>query len=52
MQCGTLRVPVDYAPRVGSLTLAPVRRSADDQAHRQGTLLLNDGAGGSPIEPG
>jgi hypothetical protein len=39
-------------PRVGSLTLAPVRRPADDQAHRQGTLLLNDGAGGSPIEPG
>ncbi|MGW3036688.1 hypothetical protein ACWDCB_36445 [Streptomyces sp. NPDC001178] len=48
MQCGTLRVPVDYAhPRVGSLTLALVRRLADDQVHRQGTLLLNDGAGGS-----
>lgn len=27
MQCGTLRVPVDYAhPRAGSLTLALVRR--------------------------
>ncbi|MEV5388556.1 alpha/beta fold hydrolase [Streptomyces sp. NPDC052721] len=51
MQCGTLRVPVDYAhPRAGSLTLAMVRRPADDQAHRQGTLLLNDGAGGSSIE--
>lgn len=51
MQCGTLRVPVDYAhPRADSLTLALVRRPADDQAHRQGTLLLNDGAGGSSIE--
>ncbi|MER6426054.1 hypothetical protein [Streptomyces sp. NPDC001137] len=37
-------------PRAGSLTLALVRRLADDQAHRQGTLLLNDGAGGSSIE--
>ncbi|MFJ8547267.1 alpha/beta fold hydrolase [Streptomyces sp. NPDC093586] len=51
MQCGTLRVPVDYAhPRAGSLSLALVRRPADDRAHRQGTLLLNDGAGGSSIE--
>lgn len=30
--------------------LALVRRPADDRAHRQGTLLLNDGAGGSSIE--
>ncbi|GHF34202.1 alpha/beta fold hydrolase [Streptomyces fumanus] len=51
MQCGTLRVPVDHAhPRAGTLTLAMVRRPADDQAHRRGTLLLNDGAGGSSIE--
>ncbi|WP_406192979.1 alpha/beta hydrolase [Kitasatospora sp. NBC_01560] len=51
MQCGSLRVPVDYArPGAGSLTLALVRRPADDQAHRRGTLLLNDGAGGSSIE--
>lgn len=51
MQCGTLRVPVDYAhPRAGSLSLALVRRPADDRDHRQGTLLLNDGAGGSSIE--
>ncbi|WP_234042946.1 alpha/beta fold hydrolase [Streptomyces marianii] len=51
MQCGTLRVPVDHArPRAGSLTLALVRRPADDRAHRRGTLLLNDGAGGSSIE--
>jgi pimeloyl-ACP methyl ester carboxylesterase len=51
MQCGTLRVPVDYArPRTGSLTLALVRRPADDRARREGTLLLNNGAGGSTIE--
>ncbi|MEU2879942.1 alpha/beta fold hydrolase [Streptomyces sp. NPDC007070] len=51
MQCGTLRVPVDYAhPRAGSIGLALVRRPADDRAHRKGTLLLNDGAGGSSIE--
>ncbi|GAA1262871.1 hypothetical protein GCM10009665_60620 [Kitasatospora nipponensis] len=51
MQCGSLQVPVDYAhPGAGTLTLAMVRRPADDQAHRQGTLLLNDGAGGSSIE--
>ncbi|MFH8663184.1 alpha/beta fold hydrolase [Streptomyces afghaniensis] len=51
MQCGTLRVPVDFThPHAGRLTLALVRRPADDQAHRQGTLLLNDGAGGSSIE--
>ncbi|MEU0853507.1 alpha/beta fold hydrolase [Streptomyces flaveolus] len=37
-------------PRAGHLSLALVRRPADDQAHRQGTLLLNDGAGGSSIE--
>ncbi|MGV9266222.1 alpha/beta fold hydrolase [Kitasatospora sp. NPDC003701] len=51
MQCGTIQVPVDYSrPRAAALTLALVRRPADDQAHRQGTLLLNDGAGGSSIE--
>ncbi|WBP91249.1 alpha/beta fold hydrolase [Kitasatospora cathayae] len=51
MQCGTLQVPVDYAhPRAERLTLALVRRPADDHAHRQGALLLNDGAGGSSIE--
>ena len=51
MQCGSLQVPVDWSrPRAGSTTLAMVRRPADDQAHRQGTLLLNDGAGGSSIE--
>ncbi|MEV8099223.1 alpha/beta fold hydrolase [Kitasatospora sp. NPDC085879] len=51
MQCGSIRVPVDWShPGDGSLTLSLVRRPADDLAHRQGTLLLNDGAGGSSIE--
>ncbi|MEU6221523.1 alpha/beta fold hydrolase [Streptomyces sp. NPDC047022] len=51
MQCGTIKVPIDWShPRDGSLSLALVRRPAVDQAHRQGTLLLNDGAGGSSIE--
>ncbi|MEU9385338.1 alpha/beta fold hydrolase [Streptomyces sp. NPDC048279] len=51
MQCGTMRVPVDWSrPHAAQLDLALVRRPADDPAHRQGTLLLNDGAGGSSIE--
>ncbi|MFJ6728193.1 alpha/beta hydrolase [Streptomyces sp. NPDC091281] len=51
MQCGTMEVPVDWSrPEAGRLTLAMVRRPADDRAHRRGTLLLNDGAGGSSIE--
>ncbi len=51
MQCGSIRVPVDWAhPGGDTLTLALVRRPADDRAHRAGTLLLNDGAGGSSIE--
>ncbi|MER5462453.1 alpha/beta fold hydrolase [Streptomyces sp. NPDC002668] len=51
MQCGSIQVPVDWShPQAGSTTLALVRRPADDRAHRQGTLLLNDGAGGSSIE--
>ncbi|MFJ1706991.1 alpha/beta fold hydrolase [Kitasatospora sp. NPDC088346] len=51
MQCGSIRVPVDWSrPDGAGLTLSLVRRPADDQAHRQGTLLLNDGAGGSSIE--
>ncbi|WP_405595331.1 alpha/beta hydrolase [Streptomyces sp. NBC_01410] len=51
MQCGSIQVPVDWSqPHAGSTTLALVRRPADDRAHRRGTLLLNDGAGGSSIE--
>ncbi|MFD4868114.1 alpha/beta fold hydrolase [Streptomyces sp. NPDC058412] len=51
MQCGSIPVPVDWSqPDSGSLTLSLVRRPADDGAHHQGALLLNDGAGGSSIE--
>ncbi|MFJ2397992.1 alpha/beta fold hydrolase [Streptomyces sp. NPDC087843] len=51
MQCGSIQVPVDRShPDSGLTTLALVRRPADDRAHRLGTLLLNDGAGGSSIE--
>ncbi|MER8186904.1 alpha/beta fold hydrolase [Kitasatospora sp. NPDC094015] len=51
MQCGSIRVPVDWShPDAERISLALVRRPADDQAHRKGTLLLNDGAGGSSIE--
>ncbi|MFE2875098.1 alpha/beta hydrolase [Streptomyces roseus] len=51
MECGTMSVPVDWSrPDADRTTLAMVRRPADDKAHRQGTLLLNDGAGGSSIE--
>ncbi|MEU8917264.1 hypothetical protein [Streptomyces nigrescens] len=40
MQCGTMRVPVDWSkPRAAQLDLALVRRKADDPAHRQGTML-------------
>ncbi|MEY9895797.1 pimeloyl-ACP methyl ester carboxylesterase [Catenulispora sp. MAP12-49] len=51
MDCGTLKAPVDYAhPGGPQVTLSMVRRSATDKAHRVGTLVLNDGAGGSSIE--
>lgn len=50
-QCGTVRVPVDWSkPRGATVALSLVRRPADDRAHRIGTLMLNDGAGGSSIE--
>lgn len=51
LDCGTLRVPVDWTrPRSGDTELSLVRRTATDQAHRIGSLLLNDGAGGSSIQ--
>ncbi|WP_163569107.1 alpha/beta fold hydrolase [Fodinicola feengrottensis] len=51
LDCGTLRVPVDWTrPRSGETELSLVRRKAGDQAHRIGSLLLNDVAGGSSIE--
>lgn len=45
-----MRVPVDW-PRPGSETieLSVVRRPATDRNHRIGSMLLNNGAGGSAI---
>ncbi|TMQ95565.1 alpha/beta hydrolase [Actinomadura soli] len=51
MRCGTMRVPVDWSEPGGArLELALVRRPADDQARRVGTLMLNNGVGRSAIE--
>jgi pimeloyl-ACP methyl ester carboxylesterase len=51
-QCGTVRVPVDwadpYSPRVG---IALARRPATDRAHRIGVLIVNPGGpGGSGVD--
>ncbi|MFI6099747.1 alpha/beta fold hydrolase [Lentzea sp. NPDC051213] len=49
MQCGTMQVPIDWAnPRAGQLSLAMVKRPADER--RQGTFMLNVGPGASTIE--
>src|SRR6266702_5728086 len=50
-QCTGLTVPVDYAePGGATLHLAVVRKSATDQAHRLGSLVVNPGGpGGSGI---
>lgn len=51
MDCGTLTLPVDYAhPNGPQVHLALVKRPASDPAKRIGTLLMNDGSGGSSIE--
>lgn len=51
MDCGTLSAPVDYAHPTGAqVHLALVKRPASDPAERVGTLLMNDGSGGSSIE--
>jgi pimeloyl-ACP methyl ester carboxylesterase len=51
-QCGTLRVPIDwadpYSPKAG---IALARRPATDPAHRIGTLIVNPGGpGGSGVD--
>jgi pimeloyl-ACP methyl ester carboxylesterase len=47
VQCGTLRVPVDWArPRGEKITLAIARRPASDPAHRIGALFVNPGGPG------
>ena len=46
-QCGTLRVPVDWAhPNGPKLSVAVARRPAADPAHRIGTLFFNPGGPG------
>ncbi|WP_030437300.1 alpha/beta hydrolase [Actinoplanes subtropicus] len=45
--CATYQVPLDYAhPSAGTVSLALLRRSADDRAHRVGSLFLNPGGPG------
>ena len=47
VQCGTLRVPVDWADPGGrQITLAVARRPADNPAHRVGTVFFNPGGPG------
>jgi pimeloyl-ACP methyl ester carboxylesterase len=47
-QQGTLLVPVDYSdPSQGNFRLFLVRRPANDQAHKVGTLLVNPGGPGA-----
>jgi pimeloyl-ACP methyl ester carboxylesterase len=47
VQCGTMRVPLDWSkPRGAQITLALARRPADDPARRVGTLFYNPGGPG------
>ena len=47
VQCGTVRVPADWAnPKGPKITVALARRPADDPAHRIGTLFYNPGGPG------
>ncbi len=49
LQCARARVPLDYdEPRGARITLALVRRPADDQADKVGTLFTNFGGPGGP----
>ncbi|AJP04240.1 hypothetical protein TU94_25010 [Streptomyces cyaneogriseus subsp. noncyanogenus] len=49
MECGTLRVPVDYAhTRSGSLSLALVRWPADDQDNVMTAHPEHDPVSGEP----
>jgi pimeloyl-ACP methyl ester carboxylesterase len=51
-ECGTLRLPVDWAqPRGEGFDLAVARRKATDQGKRTGVLLINPGGpGGSGVD--
>ena len=52
-ECGELSVPFDYNdPSVGSFTLYLIRRPADDQTNKIGSMLVNPGGpgfGGSSV---
>lgn len=52
LDCGTMRVPLDYdRPRGDQISLALIRRPADDKTARIGSLLLNPGGpGGSGVD--
>jgi pimeloyl-ACP methyl ester carboxylesterase len=52
VQCGTLRVPLDWArPGGEKITLALARHPATDRAHRVGALFVNPGGpGGGGVE--
>jgi pimeloyl-ACP methyl ester carboxylesterase len=52
VQCGTVRVPLDWArPRGEKITLALARHPATDPAHRIGALFVNPGGpGGGGVE--
>lgn len=51
LDCGKVSVPVDWSDATGEkVTLALVRRRADDRERRIGTLMLNNGGGSSTIE--
>jgi pimeloyl-ACP methyl ester carboxylesterase len=52
VQCGTLRVPADWANPYGpAVTLTMARRPATDPAQRLGALLVNPGGpGGSAVD--
>ncbi len=51
-QCTTARVPLDYdLPTGPTITLALLRRPADDPAHKIGSIFVNPGGpGGSGVE--
>jgi len=52
VQCGTFRVPADWADPYGpTVMLTVARRPATDPAHRIGTLFVNPGGpGGSAVD--
>jgi pimeloyl-ACP methyl ester carboxylesterase len=47
-QCGTVKVPLDYAhPTAGTIAIALIRRPATDHANRIGSVLTNPGGPGA-----